>query len=195
MADHAYPWWFSYAFDNPLRKLLHRPQRMLAAYVNPGQTCLDLGCGRGYFSLGLAQLVGESGKVYAVDRKKKMLDLLQKRAAKAGLAERILPRLSGAGGLGLAFLEGLVDFALCFWMLHEVKGQPAFLAEVALLLKPGGLFLLAEPKGHVALLDFEQFLATASRTGLEVVKRPKVALSRAALLKKPELASVSEMAA
>ncbi len=185
MADHVCPWWFSYTFDNPLRKLVHHPENVLAPFVEQGMTCVDLGCGRGYFSLGLAKLVGSRGMVYAVDRQEKMLGLLQKRVAKAGLQERVSPHLTQSNGLGLTKVEGQVDFALCFWMLHEVKGQPAFLAQVASLLKPGGRLFIAEPKGHVTLLDFEQSLATASRTGLEVVARPKVALSRGAMLKKP----------
>lgn len=184
MADHLCPWWFSYAFDNPLRKLVHSPERMLAPYVGPGMTCLDLGCGRGYFSLGLARLVKEGGRVYAIDQQKKMLSLLQKRAAKAGLDNWITPSQTSAAGIGLEALAGQADFALCFWMLHEVKGQPGFLAQVAALLKPGGQMLLAEPKGHVTLVDFEQSLAAAARAGLEVAARPEVALSRAALLKK-----------
>lgn len=185
MVGHVCPWWFSYTFDNPLRKLVHRPQEMLAPFVKPGMICVDLGCGRGYFSMDLARLVGKAGKVYAVDRQKKMLDLLRKRAAKAGLAQRVSPHLSQPNQLDLSKLEGRVDFALCFWMLHEVKAQPAFLAEAACLLKSGGRLFITEPKGHVPLLDFEQSLATASRAGLEVEARPLVALSRSALLKRP----------
>jgi ubiquinone/menaquinone biosynthesis C-methylase UbiE len=184
MAEHLCPWWFSYAFDNPLRKLVHPPERMLAPYAGPGMTCLDMGCGRGYFSLGLARLVKPGGKVYAIDQQKMMLRLLQKRAAKAGLAKEIIPCQTSSAGFGLPDLSGQADFALCFWMLHEVKGQYGFLSEAASLLKPGAKMLVAEPKGHVSLVDFEQSMAVAARAGLEVVARPQIALSRAALLKK-----------
>ena len=185
MADHVCPWWFSYTFDNPLRKLVHRPEQMLSSYVRPGMLCADLGCGRGYFSMGLARLVGTSGKVYAVDRQEKMLGLLRKRVARAGLKDRVATHLSQPKGLDLERLKEQVDFVLCFWMLHEVKGQSAFLGEAASLLKSGGRLYVAEPKGHVSLVDFEQSLAAASRVGLEVEARPQVALSRSALLKKP----------
>jgi len=184
MAGHLCPWWFSYAFDNPFRRLIHPPEAMLDPYANPGMKCLDLGCGRGYFSLGLARLVKPGGKVFALDQQKKMLSLLQKRAARAGLDKWIDTRQTSAAGLGLEDLSGQADFALCFWMLHEVKGKADFLAQAAASLKPGGLMVIAEPKGHVSLVDFEQCLAMAARVGLEVKARPAVALSRAALLKK-----------
>jgi len=185
MKGHVCPWWFSYAFDNPLRKLFHVQPRLLAPYVRPGMTCVDLGCGRGYFSLGLARLAGPAGRVFAVDRQQKMLGLLARRAARAGLEGIIQTHLAGPQGLGLERLNGQVDFILCFWMLHEVKARAKFLAQAAALLKPGGRLLLTEPRVHVSLLNFAQSLEVASRTGLEVEARPKVALSRCALLRQP----------
>ncbi|RPI99505.1 MAG: hypothetical protein EHM39_06405 [Chloroflexi bacterium] len=49
------------SFDNPLRRLIHRPERILAGLVREGQTMLDVGPGMGYFTLPLAKLVGEGG--------------------------------------------------------------------------------------------------------------------------------------
>ncbi len=52
------PWWLCPTFDNPLRRLIHNPDRILAGLVRPGEIALDLGCGMGYFSIPLARLVG-----------------------------------------------------------------------------------------------------------------------------------------
>ena len=53
--------------------------------VKPGQTVCDLGSGDGYHTLWMAGVVGETGKVYAVDIQKEMLEMLQKRAEGRGI--------------------------------------------------------------------------------------------------------------
>ena len=64
--EHVCTWWHAYSFDNPLRKLVHKPQRVLEDYVKDGMTVMDVGCGMGHFSIGMANMVGEQGKVIAV---------------------------------------------------------------------------------------------------------------------------------
>src|SRR5689334_21219412 len=58
---------------------------MNALHLKPGMTVCDLGCGNGFYTLKLAQAVGPTGKVLAVDIQKEMLDMLNRRAAKAGV--------------------------------------------------------------------------------------------------------------
>ena len=41
------PWWFAYTFDNPVRRMLHKPGKVLGAYVREGMTAVDIGCGWG----------------------------------------------------------------------------------------------------------------------------------------------------
>jgi ubiquinone/menaquinone biosynthesis C-methylase UbiE len=172
------PWWLCPTFDNPLRRLIHNPDRILARLVQPGQTALDLGCGMGYFSIPLARLVGPEGKVICVDRQEQMLAGVRRRAERAGLADRIRLHRAGTDGLGLT---ETADFALAFWMLHEVPDQAAFLAEVRACLRPGGRLLVAEPRIHVGSAAFARSVEAARGTGLAPIARPAVALSRAAL--------------
>ena len=80
MDDHVCPWWLCFTFDNPLRRLIHNPDRLLRSWIAPGQTAIDIGCGMGYFTLPMARLVGNSGRVIAVDLQAQMLDRLQRRA-------------------------------------------------------------------------------------------------------------------
>ena len=89
MGDNICPWWLAYAFDNPFRRFLHSPEKILGPYVAEGMTVLDVGCGMGFFSIGLAKLVGNKGCVIAVDVQQKMLNALEKRAEKAGVLNRI----------------------------------------------------------------------------------------------------------
>jgi len=77
----------------------------------------------------------------------------------------------------------MVDFALAFYIVHEVPDKKSFLSEVASHLKPGGRFLIVEPKFHVSKPDFDGTLKIAKLVGLEQISEPKVLFSRSALLK------------
>lgn len=176
---HVCPWWLTYAIDNPLRKCLHDPQSILSPYVSAGMTVLDLGCGMGIFSIAMARLVGDEGRVIAVDLQQRSLDVLAARARKAGVAHRVRTRQAEPNCLGL---RDPADFALAFAVLHEVPERRTFLSEVASYLKPGGKFLLVEPKGHVTPQMFGEELVMACEAGLDVVERPRVRISHAAVL-------------
>ncbi|MFH1034543.1 MAG: class I SAM-dependent methyltransferase [Pseudomonadota bacterium] len=145
---------------------MESPQKMLGPYVSPGMTVLEPGCGMGYFTLPLAQLVGSQGKVVVVDINPKMLQKVRARAEKAGLLERIETRLAKDNGLGVEDLAGGVDFALALHVVHELKDQAGFFQEICAALKPGGRFLVAEPRGHVSPDKFAQSLDLARAAGL-----------------------------
>ena len=181
-SSHVCPWWFAYTFDNPLRRIFHKPERMLSPYVKEGMTVLDAGCGMGYFSIGMARMVGDSGRVIAIDLQERMLAALGRRAARAAVSERIVPRLCEQDNLGVA--EPL-DFALAFWVVHETPDRTRFLSEIANALKPGGRLLITEPLFHVNADNFNQTLQAAASAGLRLTGSPRVAFSRTAILEKP----------
>jgi ubiquinone/menaquinone biosynthesis C-methylase UbiE len=176
------PFWLGYLLANPLRRLLHDPQRILAPFVRPGMTVLDIGCAMGFFTLPMAELVGEHGRVIAVDVQERMLAALQKRAAKAGLSGRITSRLAGPEGLGLDDFAAQVDFAMAFAVIHEVPDAAALFRELIRLLRVGGRCLVAEPKGHVRRPAFEQTLAAAREAGFLVEPGPRIGQSHSAVM-------------
>lgn len=179
-AQHVCPWWLAYTFDNPFRKLFHRPERIFSSMVCEGMTVADIGCGMGYFSIGMAGLVGTDGKVIALDVQREMLMRVERRARKAGLASVVETQLCRSDDLGI---DEPLDFALAFWMVHEIPDPQAFFVQVGNLLNPDGRLLVTEPKFHVSAAVFEAELAMAKRAGLSVSEHPDVAFSRAAVLK------------
>jgi ubiquinone/menaquinone biosynthesis C-methylase UbiE len=176
--NHVCPWWLAYTFDNPLRRLIQNPGKMFGEYVAEGMIVLDVGCGMGYFSLGLARIVGDTGKVIGVDLQQKMLDVMQKRAFKAGLAHRIMPHLCEADNLNLNIP---VDFALAFWMVHETPDPENFFRQIVSILKPEGKLLYTEPSFHVPAKLFEEICGIAQKTGLKKINDLNIAFSRAVL--------------
>ncbi|HDY64640.1 MAG TPA: class I SAM-dependent methyltransferase [Phycisphaerae bacterium] len=179
--NHVCPWWGIYLLDNPIRRIFHQPEKMLAPYVSDKMTVLDIGCGIGYFSIGLARLVGNKGKVISIDVQKKMLKGVKKRALKAGLEHRIHTHLCDSHRLGI---KTVGDFILTFWMVHEVPDIENFMSEVFSLLKVGGKYLLVEPKVHVSKQKFSSISNTAIQTGFKILSHPNIALSRALLFEK-----------
>jgi len=177
------PWWMCYSFDNPLRRLFHDPELLLAPYVKPGAIAADIGCGMGYFTIGMARLAGPAGRVIAVDLQQQMLDLLQRRASEAGVAGRIVLNRCGPDSLGIG---EPVDCALSFWMAHEVPDKPHFFREILSALKPGGTLLLAEPKFHVWRKSFERTAAVCREQGFRILGEPAIPLSRAVLMGKEQ---------
>ena len=173
------PWWHVYTFDNPLRRLLHNPRTIFGPYVSVGMTVLDIGCGRGFNSIGLARIVGEEGRVIAVDVQQEMLNMLQRRSERAGLADRIHLHRCNADALGL---EDTVDFVNAFWMVHEVPDIRAFAQQVHSILKKGGTFLIAEPWFHVSSSSFQKTITRVEDVGFKKCDAPRIALSKAAVM-------------
>ena len=184
MASHVCPPWLGYFLINPFRKLLENPNKILGPHVEEGMTVLEPGCGMGFFTLPLARMVGPSGKVVVVEVQDKMLAVLEKRAEKAGLSDRIEPRQVGVEGLGLEDLAGTVDFTAAIHMVHEVPDQGSFFTDVWLVLRPGGKLLVIEPKGHVSKEQFEKTIAAAEKMGFEPEAAPDSMDRRRALLTK-----------
>ncbi len=180
MPQRVCPWWLGYFLASPLRRLIEDPVKVVAPYVREGMTVLEPGPGMGFFTLELARLVGPSGRVVAVDIQPRMLASLKRRAARAGLLERIDARLTAPDTLRITDLTGVVDFTLAFALVHELPAVEPFFTEVAMASKPGAGLLFAEPTGHVNTANFEAELAAAVRAGFKVVERPAIRRSRAA---------------
>jgi ubiquinone/menaquinone biosynthesis C-methylase UbiE len=185
MADRICPPWKGYLLINPLRKLLENPNKILGQFVREGMIVLEPGCGMGYFTLPLARMVGQKGRVVAVEIQTKMLSVLERRARKAGLLDIIELRHAKAHGLGVEDLSSKVDFTAALHVVHEMPDQTIFFTEAWETLKPRGRLLIVEPKGHVSQEKFEQTLATAEKIGFKAEVMSGKVGGRGALLNKP----------
>ena len=185
MADHLCPVWVGYLLASPLRKLLQNPKKILSPHVQEGMAVLDVGCAMGFFSLPLARMVGPRGKVICLDMQEKMLNSLMKRALKAGLSERIEPRVCRTDSLCIYDIPASIDFALASAVIHEVPDRSAFFRQVFDSLKPSGRLLVCEPKGHVSANDFQATVSSAEKNGFTVVNLSQEFSGHNVLLQKP----------
>jgi len=152
----------------------------LRAGVTSGQTILDVGCGPGYATVDLAEIVGPAGRVVAIDRSRRFLDSLEANAARrdlkniqtfeADLDEDELPDASA-------------DRIWVRWVFAFVKRPEALAAKVCRLLKPGGSIVIHEyfdyatwrlaPRSEV----FESFVASVMETWRATGGEPDIGLA------------------
>lgn len=113
----------------------------MLALLRPGMSLLDLGCGPGSITVGLARAVAP-GRVTAIDREETQIRLLEARAAREGLTN-IEARTGDAMALDLA--DGAVDAAWAHALLEHLPDPAAALREMARVVRPGGPVVAVSP--------------------------------------------------
>ncbi|MDZ4406241.1 class I SAM-dependent methyltransferase [Prosthecobacter sp.] len=109
--------------------------------VKPGMVVCDMGCGNGYHTLPLAEMVGAKGKVFAVDVQPEMIEMLRQNITRKEL-KNIEPIV------GLYYDPKLppntCDMILLVDVYHEFSHPVQMLAGMRAALKPDGLLVLVE---------------------------------------------------
>ena len=59
--------------DSTFRRWLQNPEKILRPYLREGMTAVDLGCGPGFFTVDMAIIVGDTGRVIGSDLQEGML--------------------------------------------------------------------------------------------------------------------------
>lgn len=131
--------------NSPLRHLVQPPPRVIErSGVKLGMTILDLGCGSGAFTLPAARVVGEGGKVYALDIQSAMLRQLERRLARAGNHDIKNVELKQASAYELPLADESLDLVMSVAAFHEIPDKPRALREVKRVLKKDGILALTE---------------------------------------------------
>lgn len=124
------------------REAEENPKQLLKSLgLKPGQAVCDFGCGNGFYTFQIANLVGPRGLVYAVDIQPEMLKLLAERAGPRGLAN-VRTVLATPDDPGLEARR--FDLILMVDVYHELADPAAALKAAKASLKPSGRIALAE---------------------------------------------------
>jgi SAM-dependent methyltransferase len=162
-----------------------------------GQTILDVGCGPGWATRDLAELVGPAGKVLAIDRSRRFLDVVERERVARGLTQietleidlnAIADQSRGADSRGL--LNGIqADGAWCRWVLAFVREPRKLLRCIASALKPGGTLVIHEYfdystwKVSPGSAEFDAFVRTVMKAWRDDGGEPNIALDLVRWLK------------
>ena len=120
----------------PIRNLFMQPNKMFAEVeIEPGCRALDYGCGPGVFSIMLAEKIGQSGLVYALDIHHLAVKTVEQKAQKKGLTN-IKTILSSCS---TSLPDNSLDLIIFFDVFHVLDNQEEVLMELHRVLKPDAI--------------------------------------------------------
>ncbi len=165
-----------------LQHCVWRPRALDAwrrAGFTTGQTILDVGCGPGYASVDLAEIVGPTGRVVAVDRSRRFLNALESLRGQRSLNNIDALELDlDAVDLPPVHADGVWSR----WVFAFVKRPREVLTRVGAALKPGGVFVLHEYFDYSTwrmaprCTEIEEFVSAVMRSWRAEGGEPDIAL-------------------
>lgn len=144
-----------------------------------GQTLLDVGCGPGYATCDLAEIVGGTGRVVALDQSARFLRTLLSACASRGLGQVVTHELN-LNQEEIPVREA--DGAWCRWVLCFVHRPREVLARIAGAIRPGGVLVLHEYFDYATWRlaprsePIEEFVATVMETWRDNGGEPDIGL-------------------
>jgi ubiquinone/menaquinone biosynthesis C-methylase UbiE len=137
------------------KKIGSNPRAILeSAGIAPGEMVADFGCGVGFFVIEAAKIVGNTGKIFAVDINRELLDSLKTKAIDSGMRNiyGVLADLEKPLSTGLD--NESVDIVLMINLLYLINKKDIVLEEAYRILKKGGKLVImdwAEKANHTML--------------------------------------------
>jgi ubiquinone/menaquinone biosynthesis C-methylase UbiE len=145
--------------------------------IQPGMQIADLGAGGGYYTVRFAQLVGEQGKVYAVDVNENFLNIIGEEGANRGL-KNIRTILANPDDSLLP--EKSVDLVFVRNVYHHLPSPEKYFQALKKKLRPGGRVAIVEYRklGFFSLIRIfghytaeEEVLETMGRAGYRLANK------------------------
>jgi Methylase involved in ubiquinone/menaquinone biosynthesis len=162
--------------DSPKRRETLPAREIISEIgINSSDRIADIGCGIGYFTFPLAEVVGSKGLVYALDIEEEMLQDIKDKLAEDNI-KNVVPVLTRPYQLTLE--NSTVGVAFLCTVMHEVELREKFLKEVNRILLADGKIIMIEwikkdsdygpPADH--RLDKNTIKRNLSRTGFQEIE-------------------------
>jgi ubiquinone/menaquinone biosynthesis C-methylase UbiE len=131
--------------DSAIRKFLQPPHKVIQrSGIKKDMHILEVGCGSGFFTTYAARIVGQRGRVSALDIQMKMLKQLKRKLLKPENREIQNVTLVQASAYQLPFESDSLDLVYMVTALQEMRERHGALLETRRVLKPGGLLAVTE---------------------------------------------------
>ncbi len=124
--------------------------------IQPGMTVVDYGCGPGRYTTRFARLVGDKGRVFAVDIHELAIEGVKKRIKKQGL-NTVTPVL--AKGYDSGIPEGTADIVCAIDIFFGINDPSAFLKELRRITHPKGFLVIDD--GHQSRKETKRKIAAS----------------------------------
>lgn len=126
------------------RKLLPPEQTLINLDLHDGDIMADIGCGIGYFTIPASKIVGENGKIFAMDILHEMLQDVEMKIKENNISniETILTEEND-----LKLEDNKVTIAFISFALHETHEKETFLKEIKRIISP---------KGRIAIIEWNK---------------------------------------
>lgn len=131
--------------DNAKRRELLPPEKTLVSLgLHEGDIMADIGCGIGYFTIPASKIVGDSGKIFAMDILPEMLQEVEIKVKENNISN-IKTILTEENDLKLE--DGKITVAFISNVLHEAEDKEKFLSEIKRIISS---------KGRIAIIEWQK---------------------------------------
>ena len=144
------PFSWVWLLDNPLRRLIFSPKRLLDAVgIREGMQVLEIGPGPGHLTVEAAPRLGR-GKLYGLDIEPRMIARARRKLIRRRLNN---VHLIVGNATSLPFAPESFDLAFMIYVSGEIPYRERALRELARVLRPGGVLSISE-----VVIDFDYSL-------------------------------------
>ncbi|MEE9594909.1 MAG: class I SAM-dependent methyltransferase, partial [Candidatus Hydrothermarchaeales archaeon] len=136
--EERFPEFLGFLLDNPIRRLLGKPEKRIKELGLVDSKVLEVGCGPGFFTIPLAE---NNQSVVSFDLSSKFLKKTRRMAEKKEIDNTTFIRCEASK---IPLREGVFDRAFVHFVYHEIKDREDFISELARVLKRNGEVVLVE---------------------------------------------------